>query len=374
MSPADTRPVVAVLFGGRSSEHAVSCVTAAGVLGALDEQRYRVLPIGMTRDGVCRIVEDAKDFRFDPDAMPEVVDDGTELVFPLDMRRSPLRVVRANGAVEDVAVVDVFFPVLHGPFGEDGTVQGVFELMDVPYVGSGVLSSAIGMDKRFMKAVLRDAGIPTSPWESVTMRQFRSDRDAVAARLRALGDVLFVKPANAGSSMGVSKVPDPSDDAALDAALAKALRHDSAAIVEPMIVGREIECGVIGTRFHEGPRASVPGEIEVTGAEFYDFDTKYLNPDAVRITCPADIDAQAAARVQELARATFDAFDCSGLARIDTFVTADGDVYVNEINTLPGFTPTSMFPVVWQRSGLRYEELVDTLVDIALRDHRTAAV
>lgn len=372
MSPADHRPVVAVLFGGRSSEHSVSCVTAAGVLGALDEERYRVLPIGMTREGICRIVEDAQDFRFDPDAMPEVVDDGTEIVFPLDTRRTPLRVVRADGRVEDLAVVDVFFPVLHGAFGEDGTVQGLFELTDVPYVGSGVLSSAVGMDKRFMKSVLRDTGIPTSPWEPVTVRQFRTDRDAVAARIRALGPVVFVKPANAGSSMGVSKVADSSDDALLDAALREAFAHDSAAIVEPMIEGREIECGVLGTRFHEGPRASVPGEIELTGADFYDFETKYLNAEAVRITCPADISPEATAQVQDIARRTFEAFDCSGLARVDTFLTPDGDVFVNEINTMPGFTPSSMFPVLWDRSGVRYPELVDLLVDIALRDHRAA--
>ncbi|MGO1655200.1 MAG: D-alanine--D-alanine ligase family protein [Brevibacterium yomogidense] len=372
MNSPDPRPVVAVLFGGRSSEHSVSCVTAAGVLKALDDERYRVLPIGMTRDGVCRIVEDAEGFRFDPELMPEVVDDGTEIIFPLDVRRSPLRVRGADGMVEDLAVVDVFFPVLHGPFGEDGTVQGVFELMDVPYVGSGVLSSAIGMDKRFMKAVLRDAGVPTSPWEPVTVRQLRTDRASVVERIRTLGSTLFVKPANAGSSMGVTKVSDPSDDAALDAALAEAFAHDSAAIVEPMIVGREIECGVIGTRFHEGPRASVPGEIEVTGADFYDFDTKYMNADAVRISCPADIDAAASARVQDLACRTFDAFDCSGLARVDTFVTESGEVLVNEINTLPGFTPTSMFPVLWEHSGMRYEELVEALVDIALRDHRAA--
>ena len=233
MNPADTRPVVAVLFGGRSSEHSVSCVTAAGVLGALDEQRYRVLPIGMTREGVCRIVEDAKDFRFDTEAMPEVVDDGTEIVFPLDTRRAPLRVVQRDGSVEDIATVDVYFPVLHGPYGEDGTIQGLFELMDVPYVGCGVLGSAAGMDKRYMKAVLRDAGIPTSPWEPVTVRQYRTDPDAVLARVQALGDVVFVKPANAGSSMGVSKVSDAQDAAQLDAAFTEAFAHDSAAIVEP---------------------------------------------------------------------------------------------------------------------------------------------
>ncbi|WP_019158892.1 D-alanine--D-alanine ligase family protein [Brevibacterium senegalense] len=372
MNPADTRPVVAVLFGGRSSEHSVSCVTAAGVLSALDEERYRVLPIGMTREGVCRIVDDAKDFRFDTEAMPEVVDDGTEIVFPLDTRRAPLRVVQRDGSVEDIATVDVYFPVLHGPYGEDGTIQGLFELMDVPYVGCGVLGSAAGMDKRYMKAVLRDAGIPTSPWEPVTVRQYRTDPDAVLARLRALGDVVFVKPANAGSSMGVSKVSDAQDAQQLDAALTEAFAHDSAAIVEPMVTGREIECGVLGTRFHEGPRASVPGEIEVTGADFYDFETKYLNADAVRITCPADISPESTARVQELARQVFDAFDCSGLARVDAFVTPDGDVLINEINTMPGFTPSSMFPVVWDRSGVRYDELVDTLVDIALRDHRAA--
>ncbi|GAA2103668.1 MULTISPECIES: D-alanine--D-alanine ligase family protein [Brevibacterium] len=373
MSSDDSRPTVAVLFGGRSSEHAVSCVTAASVLAALDEDRYRVLPIGMTREGVCRVVEDWRSFRFGGATQPEVVDDGTEIVFPLDVRRSPLRRLAADGSLESLGVVDVFFPVLHGPFGEDGTVQGIFELMDVPYVGCGVLSSAVGMDKRYMKTVLAAAGIPTSAWESVTVRQAQQDPTGVRERIAALGPVVFVKPANAGSSMGVSRVGDSADAEAVDGALAAAFAHDTAVIVEPAVAGREVECGVLGSRFHEAPRASLPGEITTSGVEFYDFETKYLNPDAVSLTCPADLDRATTAEVQRLACATFEAFDCSGLARVDTFVTPAGEVLVNEINTLPGFTPSSMYPFMWERSGLRYEELVDTLIDIALRDRLPAA-
>lgn len=367
MSGQDPRPVVAFLFGGRSPEHSVSCVTAAGVIGALDDTRFRALPIGITRDGVWRLVDDWAAFSFDPESMPEVVDDGTEILPPVDARGTGLRRLLPDGTVEDLGRVDVYFPLLHGAFGEDGTVQGLFELTDAPFVGGSVLSSSVGMDKHFSKVVLDQAGIPTCPWETVTTGDWEREASAVSVRIRALGTTVFVKPARAGSSMGVSKVSDSADQGALASALTAAFEVDSKVIVEPAVVGREVECGVLGRQDSADVRASLPGEIAVSAdRDFYDFETKYLDGDAVTLTCPADIDEATTERIQEIAVRTFAAFDCDGLARVDTFVTPDGDVLVNEINTMPGFTPSSMYPVMWERTGVSYPELVTALIDIAL--------
>ena len=366
MTPADTRPLVAVLFGGRTPEHSVSCVTAAGVLAAVDPQKYRVLPIGITRQGTWRLVEDWQDMRFDPDAMPEVVDDGTEILPPVAATGSPLLQRGADGAFTELGTVDVYFPMLHGPFGEDGTIQGFFEISDTPYVGSGVFASAASMDKHFMKIVLRAAGLLVCPWEKVTDREWREDAAAATERISALGYPVFVKPARAGSSVGVSKVADP---AGLDAAFAEAFAHDHKVIVEPMVTGREIECGVLGSLHRDAPRASELGEITVVGDhEFYDFEAKYLDGGSVVLTCPAELDAAVGDRVREAAVRAFEAFDCTGLARVDTFVTPDGEVVINEINTLPGMTPSSMFPRMWRASGMEYPAVVDELIRTALED------
>lgn len=367
MADNDHRPLVAVLFGGRSSEHSVSCVTAAGVINAIDADAYRVLPIGITKAGVWRIVEDWASMRFDPSNMPEVTDDGTEVIPPISAQGSPLLHRDAEGAYTELGSVDVFFPLLHGRFGEDGTLQGMFELSDTAFVGSGVFSSAASMDKHYTKSLMAHAGIPTCPWELVTESMWAADRADVEARVAGLGLPVFVKPARAGSSMGVSRVASADG---LEAALAEAFDHDTKVIVEPQVIGREVECAVLGSLHDRVLRTSNPGEIRVTGEHsFYDFNAKYLDLADAEVTCPAELDDATTARIQELAAAVFRLFDCTGLARVDTFVTDSGDVVINELNTLPGFTPTSAYPFMWAQSGLEYTELISELISIALVDH-----
>lgn len=367
MSDTDHRPFVAVLFGGRSSEHSVSCVTAAGVISAIDDDAYRVLPIGITKSGVWRIVEDWASMRFDPENMPEVTDDGTEIIPRVSAEGAPLIHRDADGVYSELETVDVFFPVLHGQYGEDGTLQGLFELSDTPFVGSGVFASAASMDKHFTKSLLAHAEIPTCPWELVTETMWEADRAEAEARVAALGFPVFVKPARAGSSMGVSRVADP---VGLEAALLAAYEHDTKVIVEPQVIGREIECAVLGSLDDAELRTSYPGEIEVSGDhDFYDFEAKYLDLADAKLTCPADVDDATTARIRELSAAVFRLFDCTGLARVDTFVTDSGEVLINEINTLPGFTPTSAYPFMWANSGIDYPSLISELIGIALTDH-----
>lgn len=367
MPDTDHRPLVAVLFGGRSSEHSVSCVTAAGVIKAIDSEAYRVLPIGITKTGAWRIVEDWEAMRFDPANMPEVIDDGTEVIPPISAQGSALLHRDAEGALSELGSVDVYFPLLHGRFGEDGTLQGLFELSDTAFVGSGVFSSAASMDKHYTKSLMAHAGIPTCPWELVTETMWTADRAAVESRVAGLGLPVFVKPARAGSSMGVSRVASAEG---LEAALLEAFVHDTKVIVEPQVVGREVECAVLGSIHDSQLRTSHPGEIAVTGDHaFYDFNAKYLDLADAEVTCPARVDEATTARIQELAAQVFRLFDCTGLARVDTFVTDTGEVLINELNTLPGFTPTSAYPFMWANSGLDYSELISELIGIALVDH-----
>src|SRR5699024_10906254 len=262
MADNDHRSLVAVLFGGRSSEHSVSCVTAAGLIGAIDAHAYDVLPIGITKTGVWRIVEDWASMRFDPQDMPEVTDNGTEVIPTLSADGAPLLHRDAEGNFTSLGAVDVYFPLLHGRFGEDGTVQGLFELSDTAFVGSGVFSSAASMDKHYTKSLMAQAGIPTCPWELVTETMWGTDRAGVEARVAELGLPVFVKPARAGSSMGVSRVAEAGD---LEAALQKAFAHDSKVIVEPQVIGREVECAVLGSLHDMRLRTSSPGEISVSG-------------------------------------------------------------------------------------------------------------
>jgi D-alanine-D-alanine ligase len=260
--------------------------------------------------------------------------------------------------------VDVVFPLLHGPFGEDGTVQGLLELADVHYVGAGVLASAVGMDKHFMKLVLSGHGIPVGPYAVVKPHEWSADPDACVERVAALGLPLFVKPARAGSSLGITRVDDLAD---LPAAIETAREHDPKVIVEAGIEGREIECAVLGGRDGARPRASLPGEIVVDGTHaFYDFEAKYLDEAHVQLACPADLPEDVVAEVRDLAVRTFEAVEAEGLSRVDVFVTPQGGVVVNEINTMPGFTPFSMYPRMWQASGMTYPELVDELIQLAL--------
>ncbi|MDT0165581.1 D-alanine--D-alanine ligase family protein [Actinotalea sp. AC32] len=361
------RTRVAVVFGGRSGEHAISCVTAASVLRAIDRTRYDVVPVGITRDGRWLLVaDDADRWSLVDGRLPEVVADGsaTDVVVPLASGDDEL-VAWDGDARRSLGAVDVVLPLLHGPFGEDGTIQGMLDLAGIRYVGAGVLASAVGMDKHFMKLVLAGNGIPVAPWVLVAPGRWERDAVGVTAEVTALGLPVFVKPARAGSSLGISRVDDLAD---LPSAIAAAHEHDPKVIVEAGVVGREVECAVLGGRDGASPRTSVPGEIVVVdpGHAFYDFEAKYLDEDGVVLRCPTDLPDGVEERVRELAALTFDAVGCEGLARVDTFVTPDGEVLVNEINTMPGFTPVSMYPRMWEASGVSYPELVDELLRLAL--------
>jgi D-alanine-D-alanine ligase len=264
--------------------------------------------------------------------------------------------------VTSLGEVDVVLPILHGLWGEDGTIQGLLELTGIPYVGSGVLGSALGMDKHFTKVVLQAEGIAVAPWVTVTRDEWERSQDVVADRVRALGSPLFVKPARAGSSVGVTKITSAEG---LGAALDVAFAEDDKALIESAVVGREVEIGVLGGRAGARPRASVAGEIVVSGRGFYDFDAKYLDAPGIDLVCPADLTDEQLKEMQSLAVRAFQAIDCAGLARVDFFLTDEGWV-INEVNTMPGFTPISMFPKVWQASGFSYPALIDELIDLAL--------
>jgi len=348
---------VAVVFGGRSSEHTISCVSAGSVLAALDPARYEVIPVGITRDG--RWVQPAADQRLaiEGGVLPEVLD-GRPLALPADPTVHGL-VVSSPGEVPALlSEVDVVFPLLHGPWGEDGTLQGLLELAGVPYVGSGVFASAAAMDKAHMKVLLTAAGLPCGPYSVVRP-------GASVPDVGHLGLPVFVKPARAGSSMGITRVTDLAE---LPAAVAAAREHDPKVLIEAAVEGREVECGVLGGLAGAAPQGSLPAEVRVVGAgrPFYDFTAKYLD-EATELDVPARLPAGVQERVQALAVEAFLALDCAGLARVDFFLTPADDLIVNEVNTMPGFTPVSMFPLMWQASGIGYAELVDRLVTLALQ-------
>ncbi|MCQ8768694.1 D-alanine--D-alanine ligase family protein [Streptomyces sp. KLMMK] len=364
------KPRVAVVFGGRSSEHAISVVTAGAVLRAIDRTKYDVLPIGITTDGRWALTADDPERMAIADrALPSVAQlaqspDGS-VVLPVDPSDRELVYTEPGTMPKALGEVDVVFPVLHGPYGEDGTLQGMLELSGIPYVGAGVLASAVGQDKEYMKRVFISFGLPVGPYEVVRPREW--DTDPAAARQKIVdfagehGWPVFIKPARAGSSMGITKVDDVSG---LDEAVAEARRHDPKILVESLLRGREIECGVL--EFEDGPRASVPAEIPpVTAHDFYDFEAKYI--DSATGLVPAPLTPEETAKVQELAVQAFDAASCEGLVRADFFLTEDGEFVINEINTLPGFTPISMYPRMWQESGVGYTELIDRLIQAALR-------
>jgi D-alanine-D-alanine ligase len=343
------RTRLAILYGGRSAEHQVSVVSARSVMEALDPDRFEVVPIAITRDGAWMLPDRSPlELTAADGTLPEVEAAGRELA------------VRPQ---EGVHGVDVVFPILHGPFGEDGTVQGLFELADLPYVGSGVLASALAMDKAMAKVVLAQAGLPQAPYLVVPERDWRADPDRVAAEVGGrLQYPVFTKPARLGSSIGISKVKTP--DGLADG-LADAFAHDTKALVEQGIAARELECGVLG---NDAPEASVVGEV-VPGHEFYDFEAKYLD-ESLKLEIPAPVPGAVRDRVRELSLRAFQALDCEGFARVDFFYEeATGRVLLNEVNTIPGFTPKSMFPMLWGASGLSYPDLVARLVDLAVERH-----
>ena len=352
MTETPSRKVrVALVFGGRSGEHAISAATAAGVMKAIDPEKYDVLPIGITREGQWVLTAgDASRWELNPSRLPEVT-------------RESGREVASLG---EAGAVDVVFPLLHGPYGEDGTIQGLLELAGVPYVGAGVLASAVGMDKHYMKLVFTGHGLPVGPYVVVKPREWEQDPSGVVDRVQGqLKFPVFVKPARAGSSLGVTRVDDLTG---LGDAIEEARVHDPKVLVEQGLEGREIECAVLGGRHRGPPRASVPGEIVVdhAAAGFYDFESKYLSASHARTEAPADLPEEVAERVRELAVQAFEAIGAEGLSRVDVFVTPDGDVVLNEINTMPGFTPISMYSKMWEATGLSYTELVDELIQLAL--------
>lgn len=348
---------VAVVYGGRSSEHSVSCVSAGAIMAHLDPQVYEVIPIGITRDGAWT-KGTTEGLEIVDGRLPEVEFD-EELTLSVNPHTRGQFYNVTRGEVH--AEVDVIFPVLHGPFGEDGTVQGLFELSGIPYVGTGVLSSAAGMDKEFTKKLMVAEGLPVTA--EVILREGAELDDAQKDHL---GLPVFVKPARGGSSIGISKVTDWAD---LPAAVELARQSDSKVIVEAEIHGDEVEVGVL--QYPDGRVvASVPAKLngtEDSDEGFYGFETKYLD-DVVSPTIPAPFDEDTTQALQDMALKTFQALDCKGLSRVDFFVTERGPV-LNEINTMPGFTPISMFPQVFKASGVSYEELLDTLVRNALAHH-----
>jgi len=347
-----------VIYGGRSTEHGISAVSASSVIRALDPQRYEVVPIGITSDGRWLLTDvDPESLRISERSLPQV-SAGRPVVMAGDPTVEGMFHVEPDKAVDLLESVDVVFPVLHGRFGEDGTIQGLLEMAGTPYVGSGVLASAVGMDKEFTKKLLAAEGLDVG--QMVVVR--RKDADLDTAEIRALGLPLFVKPARAGSSLGITKVTDLDR---LPDAVAFAFEHDSKVLIEAAVVGREIECGVLEGR--DGlPMASLPAEIRLSPQQdWYDFDAKYLD-DACEFDVPAVLSPELTEQVREAACRSFTALDCAGLARVDFFVT-DSSVIVNEVNTMPGFTPISMYPRMWGATGIEYPELVDRLIERALQ-------
>ncbi|MDR1265451.1 MAG: D-alanine--D-alanine ligase [Propionibacteriaceae bacterium] len=357
------QPRVLVLFGGVSSEHSVSCLTAAGVLAAIDPERYQVVTVGITADGhwtpVDRVTVQAYG---SVSGLPQVAPGPEALLF----RDGPTVALatRRGDKLTDLTSVDVALPLLHGPFGEDGTVQGWFELLGLPYVGAGVLASAACTDKITTKRLLAQAGLPVGPSVGLDDWAWRHDREACLARVDQLRPPWFVKPSRGGSSVGISRVEQRED---LAAAIAEARRWDPRVIVEQGVTGaREIECGVLIDRRLGPPTASLPGEIKLAQADrFYDFGLKYLSADGVDLMAPAALEPAQTTAVQELAVAACLALDVEGLARVDSFVKG-AEIVINEVNTMPGFTAISLFPRLWGVSGVSYPELIARLLDEAL--------
>jgi D-alanine-D-alanine ligase len=362
-----SRHRVAVVFGGASSEHGVSCLTAAGVLGALDRDRFDVVGIGITRTGRWILVDPETISRLavSDGRLPELSENAAEALLMRVPSGSELA-VREQTVLSQLGPVDVAFTLLHGPFGEDGTIQGLFEMMGTRYVGAGVLASAVGMDKHYMKLILAASGLPVGPFVPVPPSEWRQDKAACLDAIGALRYPLFVKPARGGSSLGISQVNAPSG---LEQAIQAARAYDPKIIVEQGFVGaRELECGVLDDLGGGSPMASVVAEIRVRSRSgFYDFEAKYLPEEQVDLDVPAQVHPELADHVRHLAVKTFQAIGCEGLARVDVFVTCDGEVVINEINTMPGFTPHSMFPRMWAASGVPYSELVERLITLALR-------
>jgi D-alanine-D-alanine ligase len=360
-----TRIHVAILFGGRSGEHEISLRSARSVVNAIDRDRFELSLVGIDHAGAWYLLDEAAFLALTVVEGARVEGVGT----PVTLSPSPVRrtLVDLANPTRPLPRLDVVFPILHGTFGEDGTIQGLLDLADLPYVGAGVLGSAVGMDKDVQKRLLREAGISVVPFVAATRRQWTVARDAVQAAVDALGLPLFVKPANLGSSVGITKVTDPRH---LPAAVAAALDYDTKALIEAGIDGRELECAVLG---NDEPAASVPGEIRPR-QEFYSYEAKYIDAEGAVLLIPAPLSPDETATVQRLALQAFQVLECAGMARVDFFLERKtGTLYVNEINTIPGFTAISMYPKLWEHSGTPYTALITGLIELALERHAERA-
>ncbi len=351
------RKRVAILFGGRSSEHEVSLVSARNVAMALDREDYELVLIGIDRNGKWHLDITGEKLIKCSDVRSLVAKEvGPEI--SLTPSEHGGRLVEANGSSQ-FGSVDVVFPVLHGPYGEDGTIQGLLKLANIPFVGPSILGSAVGMDKDVMKRLLRDAGIPIGNFLVLHHHEPRLRWSEV---IKKLGSPVFIKPANLGSSVGISKV---SDEQGYEQAVDRAFQYDRKILLEETIQGREIECAVLG---NENPRASLPGEI-IPQSEFYTYEAKYLDENGAILKIPAELSKELVAEVQDLSIKTFKALCCEGMGRVDLFLTSQGKLLVNEINTIPGFTEISMYPKLWEASGLSYKELISELIRLAVDRH-----
>jgi D-alanine-D-alanine ligase len=352
MTPRSRRLKVGVLFGGRSVEHEVSVVSAQGVMGALDEARFKAVPIGVTRQGTW----------LTPAQTQQALDRiRSERLRSLDEPLGDGLLYRV-AALSSLRRLDIVFPLIHGPNGEDGTLQGLLEMAGLPYVGAGVAASALGMDKALQKTFFRHHGFPVVNDVEIRASDWSQHRDDVLRAAEAtIGYPAFVKPANGGSSVGTSKARSRED---LESAVAEAFRYDRKVLVEEAVDGREIEVAVLG---NDHPEASPPGEITFN-AEFYDYRAKYDDP-STGLHIPADIPEDLAARLRETAIDAYRSIDCAGLARVDFFVRADGSFFLNEVNTIPGFTPMSMYPKLWEYAGLSYRDLITRLIELGLERH-----
>jgi D-alanine-D-alanine ligase len=374
---------VAVVFGGRSTEHAVSCLGAGHILAAIDRDRYEVLPVGITRDGRWVLTSgDPGRLAIRGGELPSVesvATPGSEIAARLDRGDSGLVVTGPGEVPRSLGEVDVVLPLLHGAYGEDGTLQGLLEMTGTSYAGAGVLASAAGMDKEYMKLIFAARGLPVGRYVVVRDRDWRdraadpaqphgvTERKRVLDEIGELGWPLFVKPARGGSSIGITRA---SDQAGLEEAIEAAREHDPKVLVEAAVDGMEIECAVLEGIDGGPPDASVPAQVLVGGgADFYDFQAKYLEADT-GLAIPPPVPGEHAEQIRQLACAAFEALSCEGLARVDFFYTPDGRILLNEINTMPGMTPASAFPVMWAASGLPLPQLVDRILQTALRKRR----
>jgi D-alanine-D-alanine ligase len=368
---------VGVLFGGRSGEHEISLRSALTVMSAMDPARYEIVPIGIGRDGRWYLERNAlKMLAEKTPHLAALSAGGTQVTLLPHPEGQALVATPSDGAPtgststqDSIPGVDVVFPVLHGTYGEDGTVQGLFELAGIAYVGAGVLGSAIGMDKDAQKRLLRDAGVAVVKYFAIDRADYLETPELGARLARKLGYPVFVKPNALGSSIGISRVKRAAD---LKAALDDAFQYDRKALIEASCEGREFECAVLG---NDRPEASIPGEVLVKGAhDFYDYESKYVDPEGSATKIPADMPAAKAKKLRAMAVAAFKALSLRGMARVDFLASRDlREIYVNEVNTIPGFTAISMYPKLWEASGIPLPKLIERLIELALEEHRDRA-